>query len=635
MLKKVFLLLLFTTIYVQNFAQSHPVFTISEDLKKEANAVVRYDNTEVIITSQNNMKIIEKYAITIFNEEALYFAHSYLGYDPQTKINSVSLEYFDAFGNSIKKVKRSDFTDRAAVNDISLYTDDRILFYEYTPVNYPFTVVSNVEKTTSNTAFLPRWLPIPYYNIGVESSIYKITYPKDLKLNYIDKNFDSFKVEKSFTDNTLLFSLKNVQTIKREELSPAYTEITPYLRLALNKFNLAGYNGTAESWSAFGKWMEETLLVPRNNLSQETKNKINDLVSGTKDPKEKARIIYEYVQDKTRYINVSIGIGGWMPMTSNDVDKLSYGDCKALTFYTKSLLDAAGVTAYYSIVHADSDRSIDIEEDLVSIQGNHVFLMLPFEKDSVFLECTSKKLPFGINGDFTHDRNIVTLTPEGGKVIRTTKKKPHENLQKTIGTLSLNQSGVIHVDINIKSYGNQLDNRLGYDGLQPHQMDKLYKDYFKSINNIKFETLNNKNNKPEKVFEENFVFNAENYAVVNSDGSIIFSPNALNRLTYVPQKESNRTTNFETNHNIKDVDEVEIILPVGYELKEVPALVLIETEFGKYKIEVSKKSENTITYKRDIELYSGNFDKTKYEDYRKFRRDIKKNDELKVLLTKK
>ena len=91
MLKKVLLLLLFTTIFVQNFAQSYPVFTISEELKKDANAVVRYDNTEVIITSQNSMKIIEKFAITIFNEEALYLAHSYLKYDPQTKINIVSL----------------------------------------------------------------------------------------------------------------------------------------------------------------------------------------------------------------------------------------------------------------------------------------------------------------------------------------------------------------------------------------------------------------------------------------------------------------------------------------------------------------------------------------------------------------
>ncbi len=55
------------------------------------------------------------------------------------------------------------------------------------------------------------------------------------------------------------------------------------------------------------------------------------------------------MQDKTRYISVQIGIGGWKPMLADDVNKLGYGDCKGLTNYTKALLEAVDVPSYYTL----------------------------------------------------------------------------------------------------------------------------------------------------------------------------------------------------------------------------------------------------------------------------------------------
>jgi hypothetical protein len=59
------------------------------------------------------------------------------------------------------------------------------------------------------------------------------------------------------------------------------------------------------------------------------------------------------MQNKTRYVNVSIGIGGWQPMIPEDVRRKGYGDCKGLTNYMKTLLDAAGIKSYYSVITSD------------------------------------------------------------------------------------------------------------------------------------------------------------------------------------------------------------------------------------------------------------------------------------------
>ena len=42
----------------------------------------------------------------------------------------------------------------------TLYSDSRVIYYDYTPVSYPYTYELEYEYESSSTGFIPRWYPI-------------------------------------------------------------------------------------------------------------------------------------------------------------------------------------------------------------------------------------------------------------------------------------------------------------------------------------------------------------------------------------------------------------------------------------------------------------------------------------------
>lgn len=87
--------------------------------------------------------------------------------------------------------------------------------------------------------------------------------------------------------------------------------------------------GSASNWEELGRWFYHDLYKNQVQLPEKTKEQMKQLTKNATTDKEKARLIYQYMQDKTRYISVQLGIGGFMPTKAEEVDRVGYGDCKA------------------------------------------------------------------------------------------------------------------------------------------------------------------------------------------------------------------------------------------------------------------------------------------------------------------
>ena len=611
----------------------YSVLKIPDSLKQNANAVIRLDQMDITIVSQRNMNIKTQRIITVLNEKGLNETDAYQHYDKTTSVRSIEAIVYDAFGNEIKKIKRKDFKDQSAVSGSTLFSDNRILYLEYTPISYPFTIVYNSEIETSNTAFIPQWYFLGAYYVSVEKCVLNVVYPSSLGFKKKEFQFSGFNIQKTVdTDTNLSYVAVNISAQKSEDFSPSSKNLFPRIMMGLEHFHLEGVDGTATTWEAFGKWYGEKILTGTTILPEETKTKIKALVGEEKDPVKKAKIIYDYVQKKSRYVNIAIGIGGWKPMLATDVDRLGYGDCKALSNYTKALLQVVDVPAYNTILYGDRNK-FDIESDFVSMQGNHMILAIPNGDNYTWLECTSQDDPFGYQGTFTDDRDVLVVKPEGGVIVRTKIYEDKGNVQIDRGIYNLDENGNFSGSVKIISEGSQYSSKSRLETLQPTEKETHYKEYWDNINNLKLNKITFTNDKDNVRFTEDVQISALNYASISAN-KMIFAVDAFNKTDGNVKRIRNRKNPFQIQRGYLDTDEIEINLPTGFTIEFLPSNFELKGKFGEYKTEIVKKENNKLIYKRSMFLNKGKYLNKEYDEYRAFMEQVSRNDNAKIILTK-
>ena len=632
MIKKIslYVAIFFCNIVLSQKVDYH-VDLIPINLKENANSVVRNSTIEIEIVNIKSLRIKSKRVVTVFNSNGNENVNAYENYDKTKRIQNIEATIYNAFGIEIKSIKSRDFGDRIIAESYSGLTDDRIKYLKYTPTEYPYTVVFESEVKTSNTAFIPSWNPIANTDESIILSRFSIIYPNDLGFKFLEKNFEGSSISKEITTTQLTYKLELEVARRNEDFSVSYRKSVPYVNFGLNKFNLEGVEGQANNWEEFGSWMYNNLLADTEELSDETKNKVKLLVGNETDAIKKAKIIYEYVQNKTRYVSIQLGIGGWKPMLAKDVDRLGYGDCKALSNYTRVLLKAVNVESFYTIIFAGD--KIDIEADFVSMQGNHVVLAIPDQGKYIFLECTSQTKPFGYEGRFTDDRKALIVKPLKSEVVSTTNFKEEVNTQFLSGNYEIDALGKLLASFKIESKGIQYDQLYEIEKQSKKEIETHYKNKFDEINNLLVLSFDYNNNKEEVKFTENVLFAADNFANV-SKSEIIFVVNALNQSNYVPQRCRNRKNNFEISRGYLDQDEIEIKIPLDYKLSSLPENYVLESKYGKYSFEFFN-TNNGLKYKRKILIKKGIYDKSEYDLFRKFREQISRYDHNKIVLIKK
>lgn len=624
-----FLLLSFSVFAQDNIYSS---YTIPEDLKKNANAVVRNNDIVISLKRRNLMVTTEKRIVTVLNEKGNRHVQAYSGYDKHQKIRKIEAVIYDQNGKEIKKIKKKDFIDQSAVDGGTLYSDSRVLYLSYMPVSYPYTIEFTCETESPNTVFIPSWIPITSYYLSIERDAYTLIDEANLIIKKKTKNFEGYNIKSTTTNSLLSYSLTNNPAVKPEQLSPSLSSIMPNAMVTVERFNCYGIDGQAKNWTEFGDWMHNKLLVGRNTVSNITKHEILNLVDGVEDPIERAKLVYEYVQKNTRYISVQVGIGGNQPIPASEVDRLKYGDCKGLTNYTQALMEIANVSSFYTVVEAGNEI-VDFDPEFPSMyQGNHIILAIQDKDNLVWVDCTSQVHPFGFVGDFTDDRNVLMVKENGSKIVKTPSYNNEYNNRETKANINLLADGSFSSEVEVKSKGIQYDNKFFLEDYDKKDVEEYYKNYWGYINDLGINSYNFNNDRSKVEFTEKLELGAHKYATINNDG-IIFKPNFFSKNSFVPDRYRNRKHPLNISRGYLHEDTFNIVIPDGYTVEGIPENVSIKNNYGEYEI-TFKLEDDKIIYNRTLFIKKGLYNKDEYDVYRKFRRSVSKHDNSIIVLKK-
>lgn len=613
------------------FAQSYPASAIPENLKKNANVVIRKDLTTVQINKIDEIRYQYNTVTTVLNKDGDEKAVAYIPYDKSRSISDVKVTVYDESGKKIKSYSKSDFNDFANNRQGVFYSDNRVMVLSYTPVQYPYTIDFSYQSQDKNTVFIPDFVPFYSANTSLENAQMKIinTSGIDLRSKIYPSKYNYASVVESSNGNEKNYSYKNVPAIDDAVLMPEPVKILPKVSFALTKFNLAGKQGTLNSWTDFGTWCYNNLIEPVAVSTPEIKAEVAALqLQGTVE--EKVKKIYQYMQSKTRYIYVGLGIGGWLPMMPEEVHKKGYGDCKGLTNYMKILLSEAGIPSYYCVINSGLSQ-VSFDPDFPKMGGNHVILMVPTENGNIWLENTSQQTAFNHLGYSTTDRNVLSIRKNGIELINTPVYSADQNKEKQKLTIKIGEDNSITGEGNFLYTGNQYDYNLRFVNLSPKERNDALKQRFDVLNFEKVEMKNFVNDKDKAVITYDIDFKTNNYCK-NAGSSLIFRAVPIFS-DNVYKSDVSRELPFEIRQSFEDEYEISFMIPKGYKTDETPDDININSEFGHYKLSFVKNGEE-IKVSRKIQINKGTYPKEKYNDYVGFRKKIINMDNSKILITK-
>ncbi|WP_312076238.1 DUF3857 domain-containing protein [Chryseobacterium sp.] len=614
------------------YSQTYPVSSIKEELKKNASAVIRNESTEIQINKIDEIVYKNHSVVSVLNKEAVGFAAPKIFYQKGDVVSNVKVTVYDESGKKIKSFSKSDFLDIAANSQGSFYSDNRAMILNYTPASFPYTVEFSYDQKEESTVFIPDFTPFHSFNISLEKSTFSIVNNSGINLRskIYTSPFGYASVNSDDKGNSKTYVYENIPAMDDEVLVPNPEKILPKVSFSLDKFTLVGKKGDITSWKDFGLWYYNNLLTPVSASTPQIKAEIAALnLTGTKE--EKVKKIYQYMQSKTRYIFVALGIGGWQPMLPDEVQKKGYGDCKGLTNYMKTLLDEAGIESYYAIINSNQS-AISFDKDFPKMGGNHVILMIPTEKGNIWLENTSQEIAYNHLSFSTTDRNVLAVKPSGIEIIETPTYTAQQNREKQFVDIILNDDKTITGKAKFQYTGNQYDFNLVFAGLSQKERNDAIKSRLSSLNFENIEMTQFKNDRDIASINYDLNFKASNYSKMVGS-SFIFRAVPIYSEGFYHDNET-RNLPFETPFAYEDDYEIAYELPKDYFIEELPQNGTLSSEFGTYSLSFEKKEAKLIV-KRTIQIKKGIYSKEKYNDYVSFRKKIMNADNSKILISKK
>ena len=350
------------------------------------------------------------------------------------------------------------------------------------------------------------------------------------------------------------------------------------------------------SWNDVAAWLHG-LIKNQDDLDPAARSAVAAQLKGATTPTDKARRVYNLLQESVRYVGVELGISSYQPHAASLTYRNQYGDCKDRGVLLMSMLKEAGIRTLPALIRTRDEGPVARGYPSPG-QFNHFIVFAPDlpgpgESKGLWLDATAEHTELGTIP--APDQGVDALIIDQGKAefrnVPISGAAENHRLLKRQVKIQADGTARLTDDAIARGYFAERFRRVlgGYD--ENERKDAVYRsvsDEFPGASNIDFSfTGMSLSGDPPRDLEHYEV--ARFVKAVGKTWTI--SLNVLDSIdrTISLSPAAERTTDFEVDVPMTLEETTEVSLPEGRSFTDWPAPVKLEGSHASYRLDFSMK----------------------------------------------
>jgi hypothetical protein len=616
-------------------------------LNKDVPGVVLYDEARVTVDEDGRVVTTDYYAVRILTREGRSLALANKVYMTDTgKVREMRAWLIRPSGE-IKKYGKDRVID-AAISDNDVYNEVRRKIIFGRDDAEPGAVFG-YEVTSEDRSVFTQFEWGFQHRMPSLLSRFTLSLPKDWRAESV--TFNHAKVEPTINGSSYTWEMRDLPHIEPEAMSPPVTSLAPWL--AVSYFpSTSGKSGNGKSfsnWADVSRWLAE-LSDPMAALDDNLAGKAKQLTANSKTEYERIQAIGRYVQG-VNYVSIQTGLGrggGYRPHAAIDVFAKSYGDCKDKANLMRAMLKAVGLQAHLVSIYSGDPTHVR-EEWPSPQQFNHCIIAIKVSGDTqaptiiqhptlgrlLIFDPTDDNTPVGDLPDHEQGSFALIIASEAGALMKMPVTPPEANRLEREADVTLAVDGSITASVREKSTGQSaVAERSLFNGISKSDYRKRIESWIAhGATGAMISKVEPSDSLADGRFALQVDFTAPHYGQLMQERLLVFKPAIVSRRDSIFLTEPTRKQPVVLDA-YADTEIVNVKLPAGFEVDEMPDPVKLDTPFGTYATSYEVKN-GQLHFTRTLVVRAATLPVSDYAKVRAFFEKIRAAETVPVVLVRK
>lgn len=589
---------------------------VVSDVEEYDFAVGKGDGNGPVVTAVMNQKV---QFISLREATMVQYGEFYNKFSTITKIK----QYYKSNNSFVNYTSKNKPIDKSATSGDIFYDDSRVKYFNIIIPKMGMGAMVEVEKEIKDARYLTRVMFNSQY--ATSEKIIRFKVPPDIQLDFREMNFAGYKIIKS----TETEGKKTVYTFKMTDLPPYASEENalpigytyPHIIVLIKSFTADGAQQKGfENAGDLYKWYQY-LYKKADNQTATLKPKVDELVRGKATEMDKAKSIFYWVQDNIRYIAFEDGYAGFVPQTCQDVFKNKYGDCKGMANLVTEMLNLAGLDAHMTWI---GTKHLPYTYAIPSLcVDNHCISTVFIGGKTYFLDATENYVPIGEYAYRIQGKEALVSKGAYHEIIKVPIADINQNKILTQASFTLNDN-ILKGHLKVTFSGEERTSFHQYFQDLPTDRKKEVLQKMLEFGNDNLTATNVKTsdltNREISVVIEGDIDLSNN--IIRDDKEVYAGIDFFPRKLSAFMPDDKRVNPYEFNSLYTAEDEIELSLPGGYKVKDLPeAFTQQATDYG-FNGSYTQQG-NKIILKKSLAIKTGTIKKDDFKNWTEFLKKLK------------